>query len=199
MVVDALDQYYWYLHELVHYCREHGLPSAGHKHDVIERVRRDLQGKSPPTTERIVSRCARAAPAGSRELTLDTPIGPDYKCDAATRAFFESVIGAHFHFTAHLQRFRRTNADRGLTYGDLAAEWRAEYERRKDKNYTSPLMHTWEYNRFVRDFMRDKPRNEGKTLKDAAASWNALRQSCGPRDYANSIAVENKERTQIND
>lgn len=190
MAVQALDQYYWYLQELVAYCREHGLPSAGHKHEVIERVRRHLQGTSQPVARRPAPRRAKAASAGPRELTLDTPIGPDYKCDAATRAFFESVIGPHFHFTAHLQRFRRANADRGLTYGDLATEWVAEHERRKDKNYTSTLMHTWEYNRFVRDYMRDKPRNEGKTLKDAAAAWNALRQSCGPRDYASSIAAQ---------
>ncbi|WP_265302770.1 hypothetical protein [Verminephrobacter eiseniae] len=50
-------------------------------------------------------------------------------------------------------------------------------------------MHTWEYNRFVRDYMRDKERNHGKTLKNAAAAWNELRQSRGPRDYASSIAL----------
>jgi hypothetical protein len=36
--------------------------------------------------------------------------------------------------------------------------------------------------------MGDKERNAGKTLKDAAAAWNAVRQSEGPRDYASSVA-----------
>jgi SAP domain-containing new25/Domain of unknown function (DUF6434) len=198
MAVAALDHYYWYMQELVAYCREHKLPADGHKHEVIERVRHHLQGKPLPAVRSV--RLARAisdvkAPGGPRKITLDTPIGPDYKCDAATRAFFESVIGPHFHFTAHLQRFRRANTGRRLTYGDLAAEWIAEHERRKDKTYTSPLMHSWEYNRFIRDYMRDKPRNEGKTLKDAAAAWNVLRRSCGPRDYASSIVTREGEET----
>jgi hypothetical protein len=200
MAVEALDQYYWYMQELVAYCRRQGLPAAGQKHEVIERVRHHLSGKAVPALRRpsapgAGSSAKRAPAAGPRQITLDTPVGPDYKCDAATRAFFEAVIGPHFHFTAHLQRFRRANAERRLTYGDLVVEWAVEHERRKDKNYTSTLMHTWEYNRFVRDYMRDKPRNEGKTLKDAAAAWNALRQSRGPRDYASSIAARNDEGT----
>jgi len=96
-------------------------------------------------------------------------------------------IGAHFHFTAHLQRFRKARAEQPLTYGDLAREWVAEWERRKDKNHSPVIMHTWEYNTFVRDYMGDKERNAGKTMKDAAAAWNAVRQSSGARDYASSI------------
>lgn len=193
MAPQALDMYYWYMQELVAYCRERGLPTQGHKHEVIERVRQHLRG-GPVAAPREPARAKAArAPAGARTITLETPIGPDYKCDADTRAFFEAVIGPHFHFTAHLQRWRRANTQRQLTYGDLAAEWIAEHERRKDKNYKSTLMHTWEYNRFVRDYMRDKERNHGKTLKDAAAAWNELRQSCGPRDYASSVAAREAE------
>ncbi|WP_374562010.1 DUF6434 domain-containing protein [Ideonella sp.] len=193
MAPQALDMYYWYMQELVAYCRERGLPTQGHKHEVIERVRQHLRGGAIAAPRVAGPAKAARAPAGTRTITLETPVGPDYKCDADTRAFFESVIGPHFHFTAHLQRWRRANPQRQLTYGDLAAEWIAEHERRKDKNYKSTLMHTWEYNRFVRDYMRDKERNHGKTLKDAAAAWNELRQSCGPRDYASSIAPREAE------
>ncbi len=193
MAPQALDMYYWYMQELVAYCRERGLPTQGHKHEVIERVRQHLRGGPVAAHREPAPAKAARALAGVRTITLETPIGPDYKCDADTRAFFESAIGPHFHFTAHLQRWRRANTQRQLTYGDLAAEWIAEHERRKDKNYKSTLMHTWEYNRFVRDYMRDKERNHGKTLKDAAAAWNELRQSCGPRDYASSIAPREAE------
>jgi hypothetical protein len=190
MAPDALDRYYWYMAELVAYCRAAGLPSGGQKHEVIERVRAHLTGQAqPPSTPRRVRQTKQApAPAGTRQLTLETPVGPDYKCDAETRAFFASVIGPHFHFTAHLQRFRRNHAGAPLTYGDLARAWVAEFERRKDKNYKPALMATWEYNNFVRAYLADKPRNAGKTMKDAAAAWNLVRQSCGPRDYASTIA-----------
>src|SRR6218665_2005320 len=36
-------------------------------------------------------------------------------------------------------------------------------------------------------YMGNKERNAGKTMKDAAAAWNAVRQSSGARDYASSI------------
>lgn len=193
MAPEALDAYYWYMQELVTYCREQGLSTHGHKHEVLERVRDHLCGSLVMTTRESARAKSTRAATGDHTITFETRIGPDYKCDSNTRAFFESVIGPHFHFTAHLQRFRRANTHRQLTYGDLATEWIAEHERRKDKNYKSTLMHTWEYNRFVRDYMRDKERNQGKTLKDAAAAWNELRQSCGPRDYASSIAARDAE------
>ncbi|WP_323493293.1 DUF6434 domain-containing protein [Undibacterium sp. CCC3.4] len=189
MVPEALDQFYWYMEELVAFCRAAGLATAGHKHEVIERVRRQLQHRAQPDLCKVaVVARKKTGEVVVRKFGLDEPIGPNYKCDAETRAFFESVIGPHFHFTAHLQRFRRARAEQALTYGDLAREWVEELERRKDKSYTPTIMHTWEYNTFVRDYMRDKQRNAGKTMKDAAAAWNAVRQSCGPRDYASSIA-----------
>jgi hypothetical protein len=197
MALDALDRYYWYMAELVGFCRAAGLDNSGQKHEVIERVRAHLQGRPRPVVRGTPAapmnsvkpaKLAAAGIAGGRKFGLDEQIGSNYKCDAETRAYFESVIGPHFHFTAHLQRFRRTHVGEPLTYGDLAREWCAEFERRKDKNYTPAIMHTWEYNTFVRDYMRDKPRNAGKTMKDAAQAWNDVRQSCGPRDYASSIA-----------
>ena len=194
MALDALDRYYWYMAELVGFCRAAGLDSTGQKHEVIERVRAHLQGRLDPVVRRTPgtplssAKAAKAEVVGARKFHPDEPIGRNYTCDAETRAYFESVIGPHFHFTAHLQRFRRTHVGEPLTYGDLAREWVAEFERRKDKNYTPAIMHTWEYNTFVRDYMRDKSRNAGKTIKDAAQAWNDVRQSCGPRDYASSIA-----------
>ena len=188
MAPEALDQFYWYMQELVAFCRTAGLATAGHKHEVIERVRRQLQHRAQPPLAETATSARPKRMATVRKFGLDEPIGPDYKCDAQTRAFFVSVIGAHFHFTAHLQRFRKARAEQPLTYGDLAREWVAELERRKDKNHSPVIMHTWEYNTFVRDYMGDKERNAGKTMKDAAAAWNAVRQSSGARDYASSIA-----------
>lgn len=186
MPTDALDRYYWYLAELVAFCRDAGLPTTGQKHEVLARVRQHLAGASGAAPSVRAKRSA-AAP-GERRLAPDAPIGDTYKCDAETRAFFEQLIGPHFHFTAHLQRFRREHRGAPLTYGDLAREWVAEYERRKDKSYKAPIMPTWEYNNFVRDFLADQPRNAGKGIREAAAAWNEARQSCGPRDYASSIA-----------
>lgn len=62
MALEALDMYYWYMQELVAYCREHGLPTQGHKHEVIERVRQHLRG-GPVAAYRepvpAINQCAR--------------------------------------------------------------------------------------------------------------------------------------------
>jgi isopentenyldiphosphate isomerase len=190
MAEGDLDRYYWYKEELVAYCRHQGIPPQGQKHEIMERVRHHLKGLALIPLQKMSSAAPSSMVKEPGEITRDTPIGPNYKCNATTRAFFESVIGSHFHFTAHLQQFRRANEGRALTYGDLADEWVAEQERRKDKSYQSPLMPTWEYNRFIRDYMADTARNKGKTLKDAAAAWKIVRESRGPRDYASSLKLE---------
>lgn len=183
----ALDDYYWYLDELVAFCRAVGLPASGQKHEVLARVRLHLDGGSPVDMSAVPTR-RRAAPPGARRFAADTPVDDSFRCDEQTRAFFKQLIGPHFHFTAHLQRFRCEHRGAPLTYGDLAREWIAEYERRKDKDYRPPIMPAWEYNKFVRDFLADQSRNAGKGIREAAAAWNAMRLSSGPRDYASSVA-----------
>jgi hypothetical protein len=39
-----------------------------------------------------------------------------------------------------------------------------------------------EYNRFVRDFFADE-KNRGKSMRDAAKSWNSIKNSEGDRRY----------------
>jgi hypothetical protein len=177
---------YWYLADLVDFCRRHEIDSTGRKDELIRRVETFLK------TGRRVARTPRkrAARVEAGVITLDAPVTSAFKCDAAARAFFQSVIGDHFHFTAHLQQFRR--AHRGpcpLTYGDLVREWIAEYERRKDKNYRPKIERTWQYNQFVRDYMADKERNSGRSIRDAAKAWNRVREHQGPHTYAEYLRI----------
>ena len=60
----------------------------------------------------------------------------------------------------------------------------AEYERRKDKSYKPKIERTWQYNQFVREFIADKPRNAGKSIRDAAREWTILRKGEEPHTYA---------------
>jgi SAP domain-containing new25/Domain of unknown function (DUF6434) len=188
--VDDFRNHYWYLHEVVAFCRKHGLPIHGQKLDLMGRIESFLAtGYRAP---------AAASPRALSErgvrpdrLAVDAPVTAAFKCDDRTRAFFKSVIGDHFHFTAHVQQFRRDRQRRGarVTYGDLVKEWLAEQERRKDKNYKSTLQKTWEYNGFVREFLSDKQRNAGKGITDAAKAWNLVRAHCGPRNYASYLTL----------
>jgi hypothetical protein len=73
-------------------------------------------------------------------------------------------------------------ANEGLTYGDLVNEWVDERERRRGKDYEAPIAEHGRYNRFIRDYFADKD-NKGKTMQDAAISWNAIRDLSGGVGY----------------
>jgi hypothetical protein len=181
----------------VAFCRQHGLATSGQKLDVVARIEAFLETGRCDVRERSARARGRSAVTmRCGPITLDTVVGDDFKCDAETRAFFKSVIGEHFHFTAHLQQFRREQQLKSvrLTYGDLVREWMAEHERRKDPNYKSRIARSWEYNQFVRDFMADKPRNEGLSISDAARAWNVIRTHRGEqRTYAEYLRLKHED------
>ena len=177
MSVDDLKGYYRMKAELIALGRELGLPTDGSKPALMKRIERRLRGL-PDVPER-----AQESPKGPRDsdkpLRLNTSI-VNYKSDQKTRAFFESQIGPHFHFTYHLNQYRLAN--KNLTYGDLVDEWVAEYDRRKDPNYKAPIASQGEYIRYIRDFFADEP-NHGKSFRQAVASWNAAKRARGDRRY----------------
>ena len=112
-------------------------------------------------------------------MRRDTPV-VHYKSDSKTRAFFESQIGPSFHFTYYLNQYRL--ARDGLTYGDLVDEWIAERDRRLMDGYTASIAEHGKYNRYIRDYFADED-NHGKSLRDAAASWNAIKNYRGEPRY----------------
>jgi hypothetical protein len=180
-----LHRYYWLKAELVQFCHQLGIAGSGRKLEILKRIEVFLRtGKTIPH-ERIALGARGPSPSqapNGEALTLASPV-VNFKSDQRTREFFESVIGPHFHFTAHLNQFMRGKDD--LTYGDLVKEWLAERERRKDKSYKPAIMKSCEYNQYVRDFFAD-PMNHGKSLKDAIASWNKTRRQAGSRRYSSA-------------
>ena len=168
---------YWMKDDLVAFARRLGVATKGYKPELVARIERRLRGL-PEANE--TPKRPKPGRDSEKSLTLETPV-VNYKSDAKTRAFFEKMIGPHFHFTYHLNQYRLHN--RGLTYGDLVDEWIAEHERRKKSRYMAPIASHGEYNRHIRDFFAD-PANNGKTLRDAAASWNKAKSARGDRSYA---------------
>jgi hypothetical protein len=186
---DDLRKYYWLKAELAQFCQQLGIPGSGRKLDILNRIEVLLRTGKTIKPERIVlgANSADGLPRGfgrrlsnAGVLTLKTSV-VNFKSDQRTREFFESVIGQHFHFTAHLNQFMRGRSD--LTYGDLVKEWLAERELRKDKSYKPPIMKSCEYNQYIRDYFAD-PMNRGKSLKDAIGSWNRAKRQAGPRVYS---------------
>jgi hypothetical protein len=187
--LDEFRAHYWYRDELAAFCRSQRLPASGPKHELVARVEAFLCGDEPPP---VVVRPRGGSHRITGPISVDTPVTDAFKSDAVTRAFFKSVIGEHFHFTAHMQAYRRAKMQAGepLTYGDLAREWLAERRRRAEPGYRSAIAPTWQYNRFVRDFMADRERNQGATIADAATAWNEVRPHRGPHTYAEYLTLQ---------
>ena len=168
--------YYWSMADLTDFAKRLGLSSHGNKPDLRARIERRLRGLPD---EQSLQQRSTGPRDSDKTLRPETPV-INYKSDDGTRDFFKRNIGPHFHFTYHLNQYRLANTN--LTYGDLIREWVAEYERRQDPKYRAPIASHGEYNRYIRDYFSDE-RNKGKSLRDAAASWNAAKRGRGDRRY----------------
>ena len=62
-------------------------------------------------------------------------------------------------------------------------EWIAERDRRLVDGYTAPIAEHGKYNRYIGDYFADEE-NLGKSIKDAAASGNAIKNDRGEPRYA---------------
>ena len=181
MSVATFRSYYWMKADLVAFARELGVATNGYKPELTARIERRLRGLPG------AGRPERPRP---RERDSDAPIRRgtpvvNYWSDAKTRAFFISQIGRGFHFTYRLNQYRIAHDN--LTYGDLVDEWLAEHRRRQDDDYHAPLAEHGKYNRYVRDFFAD-PLNRGKTMRDAASAWNAVKFRRGDPRYVSSTS-----------
>jgi hypothetical protein len=178
MSVAEYRAYYWMKDDLVRFARRLGLPTYGYKPELSARIEQRLQGLSenvePPRRQTKVPRDS------DQPLRRDTPV-INYKSDEKTRAFFKSQIGPGFHFTYRMNQYRLAHDN--LTYGDLVDIWVAERDRRRCRDYRPELAEHGKYNRFIRDFFDDE-RNKGKSLGDAAKSWNSIKNKRGDPRYA---------------
>jgi SAP domain-containing new25/Domain of unknown function (DUF6434) len=177
MPVEDFTGHYWLMAELTEFAARLGISTRGPKPELGARIERRLRGlPAPPEPPRRQQQGPRDS---DTPLRRDTPV-VNYRSDDKTRAFFHQQIGPSFHFTYHLNQFRR--AHQNLTYGDLVDEWLAEQQRRKDPTYRPSIAAHGEYNQYIRDFFADE-RNKGASLRDAVASWNAARERPGDRRY----------------
>ena len=177
MGLAAFRRHYRWKAELIRFARSLGLPTHGYKPELCARIERRLRGL--PDAPEPTRKRSSGSRDSDRPLRRSTRV-VDYYSDSKTRAFFRSRIGPEFHFTYHLNQFRL--ARKGLTYGELVDEWLAERARRRDPRYQARIASHGKYNRFIRDFFADE-RNRGKSLRAAAAAWNAVKHRPGDQRY----------------
>jgi hypothetical protein len=175
MTLAEFRAYYWMKADLIQFARQLEIATTGYKPELVLRIEQRLKGLLPELPKK-----QSTGPRDSdKKLQRKTPV-VSYWSDAKTRAFFESEIGPEFHFTSHMNQYRLAHS--GLTYGDLVDVWVKERDRRRNPNYKATIAEHGKYNRFIRDYFAD-PRNKGKPLRDAAASWNAIKTQRGDPRY----------------
>jgi SAP domain-containing new25/Domain of unknown function (DUF6434) len=138
MPAEDFTGHYWLMAELTEFAVSLGISARGPKPELGARIERRLRGLPDPPDP--IKRQKRGPRDSDKPLRRDTPV-VNYRNDDKTRAFFQEQIGLSFHFTYHLNQFRR--AHENLTYGDLVDEWLAEQERRKDSSYRPSIAAHW--------------------------------------------------------
>ncbi len=118
-------------------------------------------------------------PKPTNPLTLETIIGVDYRTYKEKKEFLQSIIGEQFHFTIHLLDFFKQNAGK-KTYGDIVAEWHKEQKLKSAPNFVKDIAPQFEYNKYIRDFMKANP---NMTRKDAIKYWKLKSAQRGSNKY----------------
>lgn len=154
-------RWYWLKRELVDFCRLQGIPAAGSKQAVAERVAHLLSG-------RPMRRPAAARPVRDsmpQRFSAATVIGRGWRLTRSLRGYFEGVHGPGFRFNAALRAF--------ISHGDgRTLREASDCYRRSLTDDPGPIAAQFEYNRHTRDFFR---RNPGATRAQALAAWWARR------------------------
>lgn len=149
-------RWYWTMAELQPFARQLGIPAAGPKAALMDRISARLSGIPLPTDDRPTAGGQQL----SGPLTRETVIPPGQRSTQALRSFFEQEIGSGFTFNGHLRAFVRVG---GATLGDAIEHWH--------ETLGSPLPEqskSLEFNRFTKAWHIDNP--DG-TAAECRAAW----------------------------
>ena len=177
--VEDFKDFYWLKSELVNFCREVGVGSSGGKIEIANRIFEYLKtGKVIKSTTNKKPKLPKA----TQPITKETVIGIEYRTYKEKKDFLKSIIGNQFHFTIHLLDYFERNVGK-KNYGDLIKEWYKEQELKKDPNFVKEIAPQFEYNTYIRDFMKDNP---GSAKSEAIKYWKIKKSKCGDNKYSRS-------------
>lgn len=182
--IDKFKAFYWLKEELLKFCQEQNLSTSGSKAELAQRIELFLQNGSKSSLEKNNSKNApgknnRSAKVKTSDLRLEAILTENYKSDEIRRAFFKSIIGAHFRFTTGFMQFCKANPQK--TYREAVEFWQTEQAAKKNKTQQTVIAPQFEYNQFIRDFLTA---NKGSSLKQAISAWKVAREQPGSRRYS---------------
>ncbi len=159
---DVFLDWYWLKSELAKFCRAEKLPAHGSKAELTQRIAAYLEtGKR--VEARPPSRPVRNMPAS---FTLETVIGPGWRCSGDLRRFLQQHLGAGFRFDAVMRDYvlRRP--------GSTLAQAIAASETARASPGASDILPQFEFNRFTRSYREAHP---SASREDVVRAWKAHR------------------------
>jgi hypothetical protein len=171
--------YYWLKAELMIFCRELGLSGRGGKIEIANRISEYLETGKVSKKATIKK---PKLPKATEPITNDTVLGIEYRTYKEKKEFLQLIIGKQFRFTIHLLDYFKKNTGKN-TYGDLIKEWYKEKELKKNPNFIKKIAPQFEYNTYIRDFMKD---NKNRTRNDAIKYWKIKKSKPGDNKYLKS-------------
>jgi len=165
------NQWYWLKAEMVDICKQLGLPTAGRKFDLRDRIMYALDHdgalKPEPKKKKHTSKFNWA----KSELTSDTVITDNVSFGPNFRRFMKAQIGAKFSCHSDFMDWVKANA--GQTLGDAVDMWFQLEKRKDDPAFKRTIADNNMLAQYTRDFLQD---NENKTLVDAKKYWILKKQ-----------------------
>lgn len=169
--------FYWLKVELTEFCRAYKINYGGGKIEISNRIEEFIETGKAPKTKTVKS---IRLPKVTQPISLETVLGIEYITYKEKKEFLTSAIGNKFHFTTHLLGFFKENASK-KTYSDLINEWHKEQALLKDPNFIKEIAPQFEYNTYIRDFIKGNP---NKTRKDAIKYWKIKKSKPGDNKYS---------------
>lgn len=117
----------------------------------------------------------------TEELTKETLLTDSYKNTENVRQFFKKHIGSHFHFTTTFMKWMKKNSGKNLQ--NAANEWIKLNELSKDKSIKTKIAPQFEYNSFIRDFLKVNP---DMSLIDTIKQWKRIHYEKRSNKYSKS-------------
>jgi len=178
ITLDDFKNFYWLKTELVAFCKNNGIGTAGGKIEISGRIERFL---ATGEVVRVVEKPIQTSlfDWNNAILNLNTKLTDNYKNTQNVRAFLTSCIGPHFRFNTEFMKWARENTGKSLK--EAVEEWNQIYARRKNKADKSEIPPQFEYNRYIRDFMADNP---GHSITSAIHFWKLKSRQPGNNYYS---------------
>ena len=151
---------------MVEICKQAGLPTAGRKFDLRDRIMYALDNEGKVKLETQKKKPTSKFNWAKAELDLQTPITDNVSFGPNFRKFMKREIGDSFYCHSDFMAWVKANS--GKTLEEAVQKWHALEKRKKDPKFKRKIADNNMFAQYVRDFLGENP---GNTIKEVKKFW----------------------------